>query len=134
MIIGIGLDLVELSRIRAIYNKFGNRFSGKILTPGELAGLPPDPVAYLGSRFAAKEAGVKALGTGFALGVTLQNLEIISNHLGKPELFFSGAAGLRAAQMNVHRIHLSISHGRDTAVALVILETSVNFQLPGGGQ
>ncbi len=124
MIIGTGVDLIELDRIKAIYKKFGNRFSARILTPGELIRIPPNPVSYLASRFAAKEAGVKALGTGFALGITLQHLEILQDDLGRPELFFSGPASSRALELGVQKIHLSISHGRDIAVAVVILETS----------
>ncbi len=124
MIVGLGLDLVELSRIEAIYNKFGDRFAAKILTPGELTRVPSNPVAYLASRFAAKEAGVKALGTGFARGITLQHLEIVNNRMGRPELFFFGPAHDLIKKMNVQKIHLSISHGHNTAVAAVILETS----------
>lgn len=124
MIIGIGLDLVELRRIEAIYRKYGKRFYGKLLTAEELSRLPSDSVPYLASRFAAKEAGVKALGTGFSQGITLQHLKILNNSAGRPELFFSGPALTRAVKMNVEKIHLSISHGRDTAAAVVILENS----------
>lgn len=122
MIIGIGLDLVELDRIEAVHRKYGERFSRRILTSRELSRISGNPVTYLASRFAAKEAGVKALGTGFALGITLRHLEIINNSKGKPELFFSGPALFRAVELDVQRIHLSLSHGRDTAAAVVILE------------
>lgn len=124
MIIGIGLDLVELDRIEAVHRKYGERFSGRILTSRELSAISGNPVAYLASRFAAKEAGVKALGTGFALGITLNHLEIINNSMGRPELFFSGPALARAVDLDVQRIHLSLSHGRNTAAAVVILENS----------
>ncbi len=123
MIIGVGLDLVELYRVETIYKKFGNRFCKKILTPNELAKMPLNPVAYLASRFAAKEAGVKALGTGFSLGITFQHLEITHNDMGKPGLLIYGPADLRAVAMGAQKIHLSISHGRDAAVAVVILES-----------
>ncbi len=124
MIIGIGLDLVELRRIEAICRKYGKRFFGKLLTPKELSRVPPDCVPYLASRFAAKEAGVKALGTGFSQGITLQHLEIVKDSAGRPELFFSGPALSRSVEIGVKKIHLSISHGRDTAAAVVILENT----------
>lgn len=123
MIIGVGLDLVELCRVRAVYDKFGERFCRRILTPGELTKMPHRPLEYLASRFAAKEAGVKALGTGFSLGITFQHLEVSADNMGKPLLLMYGPAGTRAAEMGAQKVHLSISHGRDTAVAVVILET-----------
>ncbi len=135
MIVGVGLDLVELDRIEAIYKRFGTRFTKKILTPKELTGHSTLPVVHLASRFAAKEAGVKALGTGFALGITLQHLEIVNNSSGRPQLLFSGPARSRAMQMGVHRTHLSISHGQRNAVAVVILESLKLFpNNSGGGQ
>ncbi|RQD63095.1 MAG: holo-ACP synthase [Desulfonatronovibrio sp. MSAO_Bac4] len=122
MIIGLGLDLVEKDRIAAIYNRYGLKFIRKILTAKELERLPGNPTDYLASRFAAKEAGVKALGTGFSQGITLGHLEILNNSQGKPELYFSGPARERALEMGVDIIHLSLSHGRDAATAVVILE------------
>ena len=123
MIVGIGLDLVEVSRIRAVHIKFGSRFAKKILTPDELEMMPGERVSYLASRFAAKEAGVKALGTGFNFGITMHHLEIVKNSLGRPELSFSGPALERSREMQVQKIHLSLTHGRDTAAAVVILES-----------
>lgn len=122
MIIGLGLDLVEKDRIAAIYNRYGLKFARKILTSHELERLPDNPLDYLASRFSAKEAGVKALGTGFSQGITLNHLEIVNNSQGKPELSFSGPAKERALKMGVDKIHLTLSHGRDTAAAVVILE------------
>ncbi|MFN2266776.1 MAG: holo-ACP synthase [Desulfonatronovibrio sp.] len=122
MIIGLGLDLVEKDRIAGIYNRYGLKFAQKILTCQELEKLPDNPLDYLTSRFAAKEAGVKALGTGFSQGITLNHLQILNNSQGKPELNFSGPARERSLEMGVDKIHLTISHGRDTAAAVVILE------------
>ncbi|WP_028574221.1 holo-[acyl-carrier-protein] synthase [Desulfonatronovibrio hydrogenovorans] len=123
MIVGLGLDVVEISRVDSVFKKFRGRFVSRILTPNESEKLPPvDPVFYLASRFAAKEAGVKALGTGFSRGITLQHLEISNNSLGAPELMFAGPALERARELGADRIHLSMSHGRNTAAAVVILE------------
>lgn len=123
MIVGLGIDIVELGRIRSAYERFGHRFALRILTPHELERLPAEPVAYLASRFAVKEAAVKALGTGFSQGVTLHDIEVNADSLGRPGLRFFNAAGRRFADLQATRAHLSLSHGRDSAVAVVVLET-----------
>lgn len=129
MIIGLGIDLVELDRISRSLSRFGLRFADKIMHASELAALPgamdagnPAMVAHIAARFAAKEAGAKALGTGFAQGVGLKDIRILSLPSGKPELFFHGEARKRADALGTHRVHLSLSHGRDAACAVVILE------------
>lgn len=123
MIIGLGLDITELDRIERSLNKFGERFVEKILTPEEIRLLPrKNPVPYLAARFAAKEAAVKALGTGFAHGITLHSLEIRKNNNGGPELILLDKALEHSRKMGVNRIMISITHGRDSAVAVVILE------------
>lgn len=123
MIIGLGIDLTELDRIKRSLEKFGERFMEKILTPKELELLPAkNPVPYVAARFAAKEAAVKALGTGFAEGITFQTIEITRMESGAPQLNFLGEALKRSKIMEVHGIHISITHGRDTAAAVVVLE------------
>ena len=122
MIVGLGLDVVELDRISRSLDRFGDRFLKKILTDTERASLPQNPVPYLSARFAAKEAGVKALGTGFSGGITLHDLEVFSLDSGKPGLRFLHAADTRSLELGVTDIHLSITHGRDIASAVVILE------------
>lgn len=123
MIIGLGIDLTELDRIKRSLEKFGERFMEKILTPKELELLPAkNPVPYVAARFAAKEAAVKALGTGFAEGITFQTIEITRMESGAPQLNFLGEALKRSKTMDVHGIHISITHGRDTAAAVVVLE------------
>jgi holo-[acyl-carrier protein] synthase len=122
-IVGLGLDVVELDRIQRIWERFGEAFSRRILTETEQARLHVgSPVPYLASRFAAKEAAVKALGTGFRHGVTFQQIELSSRPSGQPELKFSGVAQSAVAKLGARRIHLSLTHGRDTAAAVVILE------------
>lgn len=122
MILGLGADLVEIARIKRIYARYGAHFLAKILTAAEIASLPANPVTVLAGRFAAKEAAAKSLGTGFADGVTFADFEIFNASSGKPELHFSGAALARAREMGMARAHLSISHERSMAMAIVILE------------
>lgn len=123
MILGIGLDVAELDRIRDSLERFGERFTARILTEAERASMPKgDATAYVAARFAAKEAGAKALGTGFAEGVTQTSIEVVSQPSGAPTLVLHGKAQERAQTMGVTRMHLSLTHGRDIAAATVILE------------
>ena len=114
MIVGLGTDITELARIRAGCERFGERFQKKILTPQELAAMPECPVAYLAGRFAAKEAAVKALGTGFVNGLSLQHIEVLRGPLGQPMLHLHGPALARAQELGVSAAHISISHGSRT--------------------
>ena len=123
MIVGLGVDVVELDRIEKIWKRYGNRFASRILTPTEHQALPSAPVAYLASRFAAKEAAVKALGTGFRDGITLHSVAVQKLSLGQPRLLFYGQATQRAHQLSAEIWHLSLSHSRYTACAVVILES-----------
>ncbi|HAS88668.1 MAG TPA: 4'-phosphopantetheinyl transferase [Desulfovibrio sp.] len=123
MIIGLGIDITELDRIKRSLDKYGERFTKKILTPAELELIPAkNPVPYVAARFAAKEAAVKALGTGFAEGITLHTIEITRMESGAPQLNFLGEALKRSKAMGVDSVHVSITHGRDTAAAVVVLE------------
>ena len=123
MIIGLGIDITELDRIERSLKKFGERFAQKILTSKEMELMPEkNPVPYVAARFAAKEAAVKALGTGFSTGITFHTIEITRMDSGAPLLSFLGKALERSQGMGVQGIHLSITHGRDTAAAVVVLE------------
>ncbi|WP_022662763.1 holo-[acyl-carrier-protein] synthase [Paucidesulfovibrio longus] len=124
MVRGLGIDLVELDRIRASHARFGERFVKRILTKREAVRLEgrSDPAPYLAALFAGKEAAVKALGTGFAQGVTLHNVEILHLPSGKPELHLSGRALEVAKALGVSSMHVSLTHARDTAGAVVVLE------------
>ncbi len=123
MIRGIGLDVVELDRIRDSLARFGRRFAERILTPLELERLPErDPAPYLAALFAAKEAAVKALGTGFSEGIGFQSVEVGRLASGRPVMSLRGAALDKARQLGVGVVHVSLTHGRDTAAAVVILE------------
>ncbi|MFP4315025.1 MAG: holo-[acyl-carrier-protein] synthase [Desulfovibrionales bacterium] len=122
MIVGLGIDIVELDRIERIVDRFGTRFTDRILTLREQGDMPRNAVPFLAGRFAAKEAASKALGTGLALGVSFHSLEVVATAEGKPELRLHAAARDLARSMGVVSAHLSITHGRDAAVAVVVLE------------
>ena len=98
-IIGIGLDLIELSRMERSLHRFGEHFLNRIMADDERSAVPGDPaspsaraVSYVAARFAAKEAAVKALGTGFAEGIGPRDVAVRSLPSGKPELVLSGKA------------------------------------------
>lgn len=123
MIKGVGMDLVEISRIQKNWEKYGMRFARKILTKREIEQLSPKtPVPRLAALFAGKEAAVKALGTGFAEGIGFQNVEILHASNGKPEIGFHGRGRERCEALGVANAVITLTHSRDTAGATVILE------------
>jgi holo-[acyl-carrier protein] synthase len=124
VIVGLGTDVAELDRIRSSCERFGERFLNKVLTPREREIMPAaHPVPFLAAQFAGKEAAAKALGTGLRQGVTLPSLEILRLDTGQPTLVLLGAALERARVLNVRAAHVSLTHGRDIAQAVVVLET-----------
>lgn len=122
MIIGIGLDLVELDRIARGMEHHGQHYLRRILTEAEHAAMPRNAVPYVAARFAAKEAASKALGTGFSQGVCLHSFEVLTLPGGKPEIRFLDQALELATAQGVTIYHVSLTHGRDVASAVVILE------------
>jgi holo-[acyl-carrier protein] synthase len=124
MIYGIGIDVIEPQRVARLFEKYGERFVRRVLTPLERQRFErsAQKVLFLANRFAAKEAFSKAIGTGFRYPVTLQNISVVQNSLGKPGLAFSEAldAMMRAAGINGH--HLTISDESSLACACVVLE------------
>lgn len=120
---GIGTDLLDQSRIEAILAKQGQRFSKRILTEEELlAWQEKDCCAnYLAKRFAAKEAISKALGTGIAKGIGFQQMNIIADALGKPEVVLSGAALARAQELDGKQVLLSLSDEGEMILAFAVL-------------
>ena len=128
-IIGIGLDLIELSRMERSLHRFGEHFLNRIMADDERSAIPGDPaspsaraVSHVAARFAAKEAAVKALGTGFAEGIGPRDVAVRSLPSGKPELVLSGKAREKADALGVKKLHLTLTHTRDNAAAVVILE------------
>lgn len=122
-VLGVGIDLVELERIERVLERSRDRFLARICRPGEVgersgAGL----VQRVGGLFAAKEAALKALGTGWAGGMAFRDVEIARDPVGSPSLRLHGPAADRAAALGVTNHHVSISHERGHAVAVVVLE------------
>ena len=125
MIVGTGVDITEVGRIRATVKRFGERFLKRVFTPGEVRYCigKPNSAERLAARFAAKEAGMKAIGTGLRHGVTWHDVEVLRLPGQRPTLKFSGKAGEFAARLGCKHTHLSLSHTADQAIAHVILES-----------
>jgi len=124
MIVGIGIDLIEISRIRGVYERHPQRFVERILTPDEREYVlrHADPSARLAGRWAVKEAALKALGTGLSNGIRWQDVEVLPDERGKPILTLHGKASERAAAIGATIFHATITHASDLAMAQVILE------------
>lgn len=124
MIVGTGVDLAEVPRIRASIERFGARFTERIFTPAEIAYVERKANRYerYAARFAAKEAGMKAIGTGWRRGVTWQDFEVANLRTGKPTLRLHGVAAEIAGRLGVRNISLSLTHTREYGMAHVILE------------
>ena len=128
MIVGIGVDIAETGRFEKIYARFGERIARRILTDNELQEFDRrrSPATYLATRFAAKEAAAKALGTGFGRSVGYKSIEVANDSDGKPLLYFSKAASQLAHQKQVENVFVSLSDEKHYVVAMVILESIGN--------
>lgn len=125
MLVGMGTDLTEVPRIRATVERFGERFLHRIYTDAEIRYCISKANKHerLAGRFAAKEAAMKALGTGVSRGVRWKDIEVGREPSGKPVLHFYGAAERIAMQLGVGNATVSITHTAEIAMAVVILET-----------
>lgn len=126
MILGTGIDLAEVDRIRETVEKYGRRFLERVFTPAEIGYVERKANRYerYAARFAAKEAGMKALGTGWRRGVRWQDFEVRNQASGRPALVLHGAAAEFARALGVERVHLSLTHTATMAAAFVVLEGS----------
>jgi holo-[acyl-carrier protein] synthase len=124
MIVGTGIDIVEVPRIGQSIERFGERFLKRIFTPAEIryCQAKANYVERFAARFAAKEAGMKAIGTGMRGGVSWQDFEVGREPGGRPTMLLHGKAAQVAAGLGTRRAHLSVSHTEEHAVAYVILE------------
>jgi holo-[acyl-carrier protein] synthase len=124
MILGTGVDLAEVDRIRASIERYGVRFVHRIYTPREIAYVERKANQYerYAARFAAKEAGMKAIGTGWSHGVRWQDLEVANLPSGKPTLLLHGVAAQVAEKLGVKNVALSLTHTAALGMAHVILE------------
>lgn len=125
MIIGTGVDIVEIERLRKIIDRLKDRFIVRVFTAGEqkFCRNHRNPLPHFAARFAAKEAVFKALGTGWAKGVTWLDVDVRREGQDAPTIVLHGEAQRLSASKGVHKVHLSLSHSEQWAVAMVILET-----------
>ncbi len=124
MILGLGVDIAEVSRIKAAVERYGERFLNRVFTPVEIAYCRSrrNSCERFAARFAAKEAAMKALGTGLRRGITWRNMEVANQKGGKPSLKLSGRALEVFHSMGGSNIVLSITHTRTIALAEVMIE------------
>jgi len=125
VIVGIGVDLAEVDRIREAIERHGRRFIDRIYTPAEIRYVESKANRFerYAARFAAKEAGMKAIGTGWKRGVRWQDFEVSNLPSGRPTLQLHGVAAEVAASLSVRNIALSITHTAVEGMAIVILES-----------
>ena len=124
MIVGTGIDIAEVPRVRHAIERFGSRFLNRIFTPEEqrYCDSKANRVERYAARFAAKEAAMKALGTGWNRGVRWRDCEVVRQPGARPTIHFHGKAGEFATRLGVHNAALSITHTKEQAMAQVILE------------
>ncbi len=124
MIVGTGVDLAEVGRIRSSVERFGAKFIDRIYTPAEIAYVEERANRFerYAARFAAKEAGMKAIGTGWRMGVTWHDFEVSNQRSGRPVLRFHGVAAQIADSLGVRNVSLSLTHTSELGMAHVILE------------
>lgn len=123
MIFGLGTDVVRIERVAAAYGRFGRHFAERLLMPEELALFDPDrrPERFLAMRFAAKEAIVKALGTGFGHGVWIRDVGFLADRWGKPEVRFSARGRALADRLGAGDGHVSLTDEAGLVFAVALL-------------
>lgn len=123
-IFGIGTDLVQVNRIRKIYNKYNTQFARRILTPDELVLFTKSKfdISFFAKRFAAKEAFVKALGTGFSFGISFLDISILNNTHGQPYFLITGKAEFWVKKLGINNYHVSLSDEKEYCLAFVLME------------
>lgn len=126
MIFGIGTDIVELDRIREIYERYGDHFARRILMDAELAlyNRSRNPVRFLAMRFAGKEATVKAMGTGFAHGVWLRDVGILANEWGRPIITWSERGQRVCERLGIGAGHVSLTDDAGLVMAFAVVEAA----------
>ncbi len=121
-ILGHGLDLVECARIAKVFEKHGERFLDRVLTPAEQerARQHKDPIPFIAGRFAAKEAILKMIGTGWRGSIAWTDMEVLPDSLGRPVVALSGEAARLAGKLGIQRVLISITHTSEQAAASAI--------------
>lgn len=125
MIVGTGIDIAEVPRVADSMKRFGDRFLNRVYTEAEIryCDSKANRIERYAARFAAKEAAMKALGTGWARGVTWKSVEVGRQPGGRPTILFHGKAAEFAQKLGVKHVALSITHTKEFAMAQVILES-----------
>ena len=121
-ILGLGTDIVEISRIEAVVERTGERLARRILSPSEWQ-QHQHPVRFLAKRFAVKEAAAKAFGTGIRNGLAFNQFEVVNDALGKPTLRLHSRAAELAVELGVKSLHVTLADERRYACATVIIES-----------
>lgn len=126
MILGIGVDIVDIDRMAELRERHGDRFKNLLFLPDEYDYCMSRAKAdeCFAARFAAKEAVMKALGTGWAEGVAFTGVEVVRLEGGKPIIRLHGSTAKRAEELGAGKIHLSLSHSMKSAIAQVLIEKS----------
>ena len=124
MIFGIGTDILQVARVESAYERFGQHFVDRLLMPAELAmfASAKRPVRFLAMRFAAKEAIIKAMGTGFANGMYLRDSGVKPDRFGRPEIIFSARGAAKCSELGIAGGHLTLTDEAGLVVAVAVLE------------
>ncbi|HLA71218.1 MAG TPA: holo-ACP synthase [Steroidobacteraceae bacterium] len=134
MIFGIGVDVLEAARIKRLFDKYGDHFVERLLMPGERAQLDKTKrkERFLAMRFAAKEAIVKAMGTGFAHGIWIRDVGVVQNHWGRPEVVYSPRGEKVRRKLGIGNGHVTLTDEAGLIVAVAVLETAARARLARG--
>ena len=126
MIFGIGVDVLEAARIKKVYDRFGDHFIERLLLPAERAQLAKTrrTERFLAMRFAAKEAIVKAMGTGFAHGMWIRDVGVVQNAWGRPEVVYSARGEKMRRKLGIGGGHVTLTDEAGLIVAVAVLETA----------
>jgi len=124
MIYGVGIDLVENDRLAKIISKWGDKFLQRVFCDSEIkyCGKHTQSSINYGARFAAKESFLKALGIGLGMGVKFKEIEVVNDKNGKPDLLLRGEAKKQIEKKRIAEVHLSLTHTKNYASAIVLLE------------
>jgi holo-[acyl-carrier protein] synthase len=126
VIFGIGVDVLEAARVKRLYDKYGEHFVARLLLPQERAqlGKTRRTERFLAMRFAAKEAIVKAMGTGFAHGMWIRDVGVVQNEWGRPEVIYSARGEKMRKKLGIGNGHITLTDEAGLIVAVAVLETA----------